>query len=94
MKTNQELLNEANKITFKIKSNGALNGRLYNKHERGLFFIKRALEVHGMDTYQYGRVLEEFKDTRFKVPILCREHGEFLVTPGNHVGRMSKCPKC
>ena len=94
MKINQELLTEANKIDFKIKADGALNARLHNKYERGLWFIKKAVEVHGIDTYQYGKVLENFNDVKSKVPVLCHEHGEFLVTPGNHVGAASGCPKC
>ena len=94
MKTNQELLEEANKIEFKIKSNGALNSCHHTTQERGLFFIRKAIEVHGIDTYQYGKVLENFVDVKTKIPIICPVHGEFLVTPGNHAGRQSKCPKC
>lgn len=94
MKTNQELLDEANKIDFQIKSNGALNSGRHTIQERGLFFIRKAIELHGIDTYQYGMVLQNFKDVTSKVPILCPEHGEFWVTPGNHTGKSSKCPKC
>ena len=92
MKTNQELLEEANKIEFKLKSNGALNARLYGRHERGLFFIKKAIELHGINTYQYGLV--QYVDNNTKVPVLCYKHGEFLVTPSNHVNKASGCPKC
>lgn len=94
MKTNQELLDEANSIDFKIKSNGALNARLYGRHERGLFFIKNALAVHGMDKYKYGLVLDAYTDNKAKVPVICRDHGEFLTIPGLHVSSGTACPKC
>lgn len=94
MKTNQELLAEANKITFKIKADGALNARLYNKYERGLYFIKNALRVHGMDKYQYGLVLDHYVDNKTKVPVICSIHGEFLTQPGGHVSSSTGCPKC
>jgi hypothetical protein len=29
-----------------------------------------------------------------KIAILCRIHGEFLVTPNNHLNKMSGCPQC
>ena len=94
MKTNQELLDEANKIDFKIKSNGALNARLYGRYERGLYFIKRAIEVHGIDKYQYGKMLEHFVDVKTKVPIICPVHGEFLQSPNRHTSGMNDCPEC
>ena len=94
MKTNQELLEEANKIEFKLKSNGALNAKLYNKYERGLYFIKKAVEVHGMDKYHYGKVLEHFVDVKSPVPIICPVHGEFLQSPNRHTSGMNDCPEC
>ena len=94
MKTNQELLEEANKIDFKLKSNGALNAKLYDRHERGLFFIKNAIAVHGIDKYKSGLVLGNYTDNKAKVPVICRDHGEFLTIPGSHVSSRTACPKC
>lgn len=93
MKINQELLTEANKIDFKLTKTGGINYRKHSVYERGLYFIKNALRVHGMDKYHYGLVLDHYVGNNTKVPIICPVHGEFLVTPGNHY--MGKgCARC
>ena len=53
-------------------------------------FIKRAREVHG-DKYDYSKV--EYVDSKTKVCIICKEHGEFIQQPNNHL-RGIRCPKC
>ena len=53
-------------------------------------FIKKAKEVHG-DKYDYSKV--NYIDNKTKVCIICPEHGEFLITPNNHL-RGHGCPKC
>ena len=53
-------------------------------------FIKRAKEIHG-DKYDYSKV--EYKNTSTKVCIICPKHGEFLVTPNNHLSGRG-CPHC
>lgn len=92
MKTNQELLGEANKIDFAFMKSGVINYHKHSSYERGLFFIKKAIELHGINTYQYGLV--QYVDNNTKVPVLCYKHGEFLVTPNNHVSKAIGCPKC
>ncbi len=53
-------------------------------------FIKKAREVHG-DTYDYSNVV--YKNTRTKVKIKCKTHGEWEQTPQDHIqGR--GCPHC
>lgn len=53
-------------------------------------FINRANEVHG-DKYDYSLV--DYKDTRTKIEIICKEHGKFLQSPNKHIqGR--GCPIC
>ena len=53
-------------------------------------FIKRANEVHG---YGYDYSLVDYKDTRTKVEIICKEHGSFFQSPNKHMqGR--GCPIC
>lgn len=52
---NRTLLEEASSINFKLKKNGAINPFYHNSYERGLFFIKKAIEVHG-NKYGYGKV--------------------------------------
>ena len=53
-------------------------------------FIKKAVSKHG-DRYNYSKV--EYVNSRTKVCIMCKKHGEFYVTPDNHLkGR--GCPRC
>jgi hypothetical protein len=55
-------------------------------------FVQKAKEVHG-DKYDYSKV--EYKNTREKVCIICKEagHGEFYQTPNDHLSG-SGCLKC
>ena len=63
------------------------------------WFIKKAHEIHG-DKYDYSK--SEYSGTDKKIIVVCHakdefgdEHGEFLVTPHAHIGKMkSGCPKC
>lgn len=55
-------------------------------------FIEKAVAVHGYK-YDYSLLPDEFK-TSDKVPVLCKKHGEFLVTTGNHINNKRACPKC
>ena len=53
-------------------------------------FIRRAKEIHG-DDYDYSKV--DYQSAMKKVTIICPKHGEFEMTPMNHLlGR--GCPKC
>ena len=53
-------------------------------------FVEKSKKIHG-DRYDYSKV--EYVNNRVKVRLLCREHGEFTVTPHNHLkGR--GCPIC
>ena len=45
-------------------------------------FISKAISVHG-DKYDYSKV--EYKNTGTKVILICKEHGEFLQTPNEHL---------
>jgi hypothetical protein len=53
-------------------------------------FIQDAKDVHG-DKYDYSEV--KYIGSHTKVIIKCKEHGEFLQTPNNHL-RGQDCPKC
>ena len=53
-------------------------------------FINRAKEIHG-DKYDYSKV--EYVNAYTKVCIICKKHGEFWVTPHNHLNRRG-CAKC
>nr|DAR64447.1 MAG TPA: restriction enzyme [Caudoviricetes sp.] len=53
-------------------------------------FIKKAYEVHG-DKYDYSKV--DYVNSKTKVCIICREHGEFWQTPNAHI-KGCGCPMC
>lgn len=53
-------------------------------------WIVEAKKVHG-DKYDYSKV--EYVKNSSKISIICKEHGEFLQTPANHI-KGKNCPKC
>ena len=53
-------------------------------------FIQYAIKVHD-DKYDYSKV--EYKNSRDKVIIICKEHGEFEQTPCGHIKGYG-CKKC
>lgn len=80
---------------FWITPNSHLNGSACpecgrNKKMTTENFIKRAKEIHG-DKYDYSKV--EYTNNKIKVCVICPIHGEFYVSPANHL-RERGCPKC
>ena len=53
-------------------------------------FIEKARQIHG-DKYDYSKV--EYVNTKTKVCIICPEHGEFWMTPHNHIQKRG-CKIC
>ncbi len=53
-------------------------------------FIRKAKEIYG-DQYDYSKV--DYTGNKEKVCIICPEHGEFWMTPNNHL-RGHHCPEC
>ena len=53
-------------------------------------FIEKAIKVHG-DKYDYSKV--KYINNSTKVCIICLKHGEFWMTPHNHLAKQG-CPKC
>lgn len=53
-------------------------------------FICDAIRVHDF-RYDYSRV--EYKTQKFKVEIICKEHGSFTQDPGSHLAGHG-CPAC
>lgn len=53
-------------------------------------FIVKAQNVHG-DKYDYSLI--EYKNSKTKVPIFCKEHDVFMQTPDSHL-RGHGCSKC
>ena len=54
-------------------------------------FIERAIKVHE-NLYTYERTLYVGKEK--KVLVTCGQHGDFSVTPHNHIVAKSGCPSC
>jgi hypothetical protein len=53
-------------------------------------FIKKSIEIHGKK-YDYSKV--NYKDTKTKIIVICKEHGEFTQIPVNHI-KGHGCKKC
>jgi hypothetical protein len=54
-------------------------------------FIEKSINIHG-NLYDYSMV--EYSDNKTKVKLKCKIHGEFLITPSDHVNSKSGCSKC
>lgn len=68
-------------------------GRLSCKQPQEIknqWYIQKFIEVHG-DTYIYSKV--QYKTTREKVEIICKEHGSFFQRPNSHLSGVG-CPQC
>lgn len=66
-----------------------LTGAKRNSTSKANFLIK-ADEVHN-NLYTYNNT--DYKTSKTKVLITCKEHGDFLQTPSNHL-QGDGCPKC
>lgn len=53
-------------------------------------FINKAIKIHG-DKYDYSLV--DYKGCRVKIKIICKQHGEFLQAPSDHLQHKG-CGKC
>ena len=54
-------------------------------------FILDAVRVHG-DRYDYSKV--NYTGSFDKITIICSKHGEFKITPDNHLSKVRGCTKC
>ena len=87
---NKPLYQAAVAIDFKLTKNGMINYRKHTTYERGLFFIKQAVEKNG-NRYGYSKV--NYVSNNTKITITCNVHGDFEQTPSNHLTGYN-CPKC
>ena len=53
-------------------------------------FVKKAIKIHG-DKYDYSKTI--YINSRSKILIICRKHGEFFQAPQNHLFKAG-CPFC
>lgn len=57
-------------------------------------FLRDAASIHG-DRYDYSKVkVMEFKRLSDKLPIICKEHGEFSQMGTAHLAGINGCKKC
>ena len=80
---------------FQQKPSGHMNGRGCYKcfgapKSTTEEFIRKAKEIYG-NLYDYSKV--DYKGNKEKVCIICPEHGEFWMSPNNHL-RGHRCPGC
>jgi hypothetical protein len=54
-------------------------------------FIEKARRIHGKRRYCYRLV--NYINSYTKVSIICKQHGEFLQLPSNHLSGTG-CPRC
>ena len=54
-------------------------------------FVDAAKQVHG-DKYSYDKI--EYINDSTKVIVTCPKHGDFLITPGNHIHLKQGCKQC
>ena len=54
-------------------------------------FISASKAIFG-NKFDYSKT--EYKSTHTKVCLTCPEHGDFWVTPNNHLSKGSGCPRC
>lgn len=54
-------------------------------------FIIKAKEIHG-NKYNYSKV--NYLNNHTKVCIICLKHGEFFLTPSEHINNVYGCPIC
>jgi formylmethanofuran dehydrogenase subunit E len=55
-------------------------------------FIADAKLVHGEDIYDYSKAI--YVNCMTPIIVICRNHGEFIIRPNNHVSNKNGCPKC
>ena len=77
-----------------LQGNGCTECSILNRNNESRYtseiFINKAQEVHG-DKYDYSKV--KYVDSKTKITIICKEHGEYLQAPNKHLQKQG-CNKC
>lgn len=60
-------------------------------HNKTKIFIEKSISIHG-NIYDYSK--SNYINSRTKIVIECKSHGEFSILPHNHLIQKSGCPKC
>ena len=81
--------------TFMITSHHHINRKQGCGECKGLGlngFLDKAHEKHG-DKYDYS-LIKVYNNNKEKVPIVCKEHGKFIVRVGGHIHGGQGCAEC
>lgn len=54
-------------------------------------FLIKAKQIHG-STYDYSHV--KYVNSKTKVTVVCKRHGEFYIKPNSHLVQKTGCPRC
>lgn len=54
-------------------------------------FIDKCNSIHKNNSYSYEKTL--YINNDIKIVVTCKEHGDFYITPKNHL-KGQKCKKC
>lgn len=82
--------------SFYMSPNSHLNGRgcpecAGNMKKTTHIVIEQFKSIHG-DVYDYSNTI--YINDNTKLSISCKSHGEFLITPSNHIHNKRGCPVC
>jgi very-short-patch-repair endonuclease len=69
----------------------AVNERKKKKTVNVEYYINKFKELYG-NLYDYSKV--NYVNSRTNICVICPIHGDFYVSPNNHLSRRSGCPKC
>lgn len=67
--------------------------KISRRNKRKLTLIEEFREVHG-DQFDYSKVLDNFVNVDSKVPVICKLHGEFYISPSSHLSGIKGCGEC
>jgi len=84
---------------FQQTSHNHINGQGCPKCNGGKIitvdeFILKAQKIHGKNTYIYNKDKIDYKNNHTKICIICPEHGDFWITPNNHLQSFQGCFLC
>lgn len=69
--------------------------KLYKKYTTEEFIKKGSLIHEDLYLYNYEEIEKRFKNVNSKIPVICKKHGEFLITYNTHIiQEKGFCPRC
>jgi very-short-patch-repair endonuclease len=68
------------------------NSRVKNNRSDLLEFIKKSEGIFGVGHYEYNKSV--YVNSKTRIIISCKEHGDFQIKPVHHINFKSGCKKC